>query len=91
MQMVLLPQRNWPGLQKVEGVVAERKKESGFQPIIKTVCDSCFLTACESTAVCHHSFTAPVSPHVRESRTVLDSGLHVVDSGLQLLDSNICQ
>ena len=26
MQVVLLPQRNWPGLQKVEGVVAERKK-----------------------------------------------------------------
>ena len=24
--MVLLPQRKWPGLQKVEGVVAERKK-----------------------------------------------------------------
>ena len=67
------------------------KKESGFEPIIKTVCDSCFLTACESTAVCHNSLTAVVSPHVRESRTVLDSGLHVVDSGLQLLDSSICQ
>ena len=28
-----------------------------------------------------------VSPHVRESMTVLDSGFHAVDSGFQLLDS----
>ena len=27
------------------------------------------------------------SPHVRESRTVLDSGFHAVDSGLRVLDS----
>ena len=27
------------------------------------------------------------SPHVRESKTVLDSGFHAVDSGFQLLDS----
>ena len=27
------------------------------------------------------------SPHVRESRIVLDSGLHAVDSGFQVLDS----
>ena len=26
------------------------------------------------------------SPHVRESKTVLDSGFHAVDSGLQVLD-----
>ena len=27
------------------------------------------------------------SPHVRESKTVLDSGYHAVDSGFQVLDS----
>ena len=27
------------------------------------------------------------SPHVRESRTVLDSGFHAVDSGFRVLDS----
>ena len=27
------------------------------------------------------------SPHVRESKTLLDSGFHAVDSGFQLLDS----
>ena len=26
------------------------------------------------------------SPHVRESKTVLDSGFHAVDSGLQVVD-----
>ena len=31
------------------------------------------------------------SPHVRESKTVLDSGFHTVDSGFQVLDSSICQ
>ena len=29
--------------------------------------------------------------HVRESKTVLDSGLHAMDSGFQLLDSSLCQ
>ena len=28
-----------------------------------------------------------LSPHVRESKTLLDSGFHAVDSGFQLLDS----
>ena len=31
------------------------------------------------------------SAHVRESRTVLDSGSHAVDSEFQLLDSSRCQ
>ena len=31
------------------------------------------------------------SPHVMESRTVLDSGFHTVDSGFQVLDSSLCQ
>ena len=35
----------------------------------------------------HKGWTALVSPHVRESRTVLDSGFHAVDSGLRVLDS----
>ena len=30
-------------------------------------------------------------PHIRESRTVLDSGFHAVDSGFQVLDSSLCQ
>ena len=32
-----------------------------------------------------------LSPHVRESKTVLESGFRTVDSGLQVLDSSICQ
>ena len=31
------------------------------------------------------------SLHVRESRAVLDSGIHAEDSGFQVLDSRICQ
>ena len=31
------------------------------------------------------------SLHVRESKTVLDSGFHAVDYGFQVLDSSICQ
>ena len=34
-------------------------------------------------SVCPGNF----SPHVRESKTLLDSGFHVVDSGFHLLDS----
>ena len=30
-------------------------------------------------------------PRVRESKTVLDSGIHATDSGLQVLDSSVCQ
>ena len=30
-----------------------------------------------------------VSPHVRESKTVLDCGFHIVDSGFQVLDSSL--
>ena len=32
-------------------------------------------------------FSIKVSPHVRESRTFLDSGFHAVDSGFRVLDS----
>ena len=28
------------------------------------------------------------SPHIRESKTVIDSGFHAVDSGFQVLDSS---
>ena len=31
------------------------------------------------------------SPHIRESKSVLDSGFLAVDSGFQVLDSGICQ
>ena len=31
------------------------------------------------------------SPHVRESRAVLNSEIHAEDSGFQVLDSPICQ
>ena len=32
-----------------------------------------------------------ISSHVRESKTVLDSGFHVADSGFQVLDSSVYQ
>ena len=32
-----------------------------------------------------------LSPHIRESKTVLDSGFHAVDSRFQVLDSSLCQ
>ena len=32
-----------------------------------------------------------ISVHIRESKTVLDSGFHDTGSGLQVLDSSICQ
>ena len=31
-----------------------------------------------------------IAPHVRESKSVLDSGFHDVDSGFQALDSSLC-
>ena len=37
------------------------------------------------------SCTSARSPHVRESKTVLDSGFHAVNSGFQVLDSSLCQ
>ena len=33
--------------------------------------------------------SANISPHVKESKTVLDSGLHVVDSGFEVPDSGV--
>ena len=36
-------------------------------------------------------FCYPESPHVRESKTVSDSGFHAVDSGVQVLDYSLCQ
>ena len=30
-----------------------------------------------------------IAPHVRESKSVLDSGFHDVDSGFQALDSSL--
>ena len=32
-----------------------------------------------------------VSPHIRKSNIVLDSGFHAVNSGFQVLDSSLCQ
>ena len=32
----------------------------------------------------------PLSPHLRESKTVLDSGFDAVDSGFQVMDSALC-
>ena len=40
-----------------------------------------------TTTTIHISGLIKVSPHVRESKTVLDSGFHAVDSGFQLLGS----
>ena len=35
--------------------------------------------------------TKTSSPHVRESKTVLDSGFHAKDSGFRALDSSLFQ
>ena len=43
-----------------------------------------------STTHCS-SHVCYISLHIRESKTVLDSGFHDTDSGLQVLDSSICQ
>ena len=32
-----------------------------------------------------------ISPHIRESKTVLDSGFHAIDCGFQVLDFSLCQ
>ena len=37
------------------------------------------------------SVGAPGSPHLRGSKTVLDSRFHSVDSGFQVLDLGLCQ
>ena len=31
------------------------------------------------------------SPHIRESKTVLDSEFHALDAGLHVLDPSLCQ
>ena len=40
-----------------------------------------------ASAAINHWFLTNQSPHVRESRRVLDSGFHTVDSGFRALDS----
>ena len=52
-----------------------------------TVSSSCLGVILALFALPSTSTMSPVSSHVRESRTVLDSGFHAVDSGFQLLDS----
>ena len=32
-----------------------------------------------------------ILPHVRESKTVLDSGFHAMDSRFQVLNASLCQ
>ena len=53
----------------------------GFHLVVRTV-NPVFL--CFRSSYSH-------SLHVRESRAVLDSGIHAEDSGFQVLDSRICQ
>ena len=36
-------------------------------------------------------FIKPLSPHIRGTKTVLDSGFHAGDSGFQVLDSSPCK
>ena len=48
---------------------------------------------CETTNLCVEIMNSKRQvnrPHVREFKTVLDSGFHTVDSGFQALDSSIC-
>ena len=40
--------------------------------------------------VLENTLTEEQSPHVRGSRTVLDSGFYALDSGFQVLDSGLC-
>ena len=57
-----------------------------------TVSSSCLGVILALFALPSTSTMSLVSSHVRESRTVLDSGFHAVDSGFQLLDSlDLCQ
>ena len=39
----------------------------------------------------HESAGVFLSLHVREPKTVLDSGFHAVDSGIQVLNASLCQ
>ena len=48
-------------------------------------CSKCHVTLLTLT------LSMQLSLHVRESKTVLDSGFHTVDSGFQVLDSSLCQ
>ena len=36
-------------------------------------------------------FSSIISPHVKESKTPLDSGFHVINPGFQVLDVSLCQ
>ena len=53
-------------------------------------------TECYACSKCHVTLltltlSMQLSLHVRESKTVLDSGFHTVDSVFQVLDSSLCQ
>ena len=48
-------------------------------------CSKCHVTLLTLT------LSMQLSLHVRESKTVLDSGFHTVDSGFQVLDPSLCQ
>ena len=53
-------------------------------------------TECYACSKCHVTLltltlSMQLSLHVRESKTVLDSGLNIVDSGFQVPDSSLCQ
>ena len=47
-----------------------------------------FFTVLDFVSV-HKNAKKKMAPHVRESRTVLDSGFHVVDSRFQVLDFSL--
>ena len=50
---------------------------------------SVFFTVVLDFVSVHKNAKKNLSPHVRESRTVLDSGFHVVDSRFQVLDFSL--
>ena len=50
-----------------------------------------FPTITESSKYEQISTSIDFSPHVRESKTVLDSGFQAVDSGFHVLGSRLCQ
>ena len=54
-------------------------------------CTECYACSKSHVTLLTLTLLMQLSLHVKESKTVLDSGFHTVDSGFQVLDSSLCQ